>query len=241
MYLIYLNYNLTSQFIKTMINQTVDVKLISNLYKGIENIYDNKKEINIYFETISIPTIELLKEYLYLFLPIRFEIYVEGETNYTLNYKTNLEQKVKLAINENQYISGKLLDIKSCNTSIIESKLTELNNKYLEEKFNLLGEIIKACGNFFIYDKIHLNLPKYKGIEFYDMSIEHKNNHLVIYYNFRFSTKYSKIEYYVILMIFIFTLFISGIYHQNKKGKKNKNKKKKDLLIEDGVELNNMD
>ena len=144
-----LKYNLTSQFVGKKLNRSLNVGLIGNLYKGIEKIYDKEAKINIFFEAKSLPKVELLKEYIYLLVPVAIQIYIEGENNYILNYETNIELKGKIAIKENQYISGKILNIISYNTSIIENKLSDLTEKYLEEKFNLLAEVIKACGNFF--------------------------------------------------------------------------------------------
>ena len=157
--------------------------MISNIYKGLENIYDKEKEVNITFKANSLPNIELVKDYIYLYIPTNVKIEID-EDICIFEYDTNIELKGNAEIIENQKITGKIISILSSNTNITLNNVTSLTNEYLENKFNLFGDIIKSLFNFYIYDhNIYLNLPKYKGIYFYDMSVEHENNYLILNYN----------------------------------------------------------
>ena len=220
------------------LNQTLNINLISNIYKGLENIYDKEKEVNITLKANSLPNIELVKDYIYLYIPTNIKIELD-EDICIFEYDTNIELKGNAEIIENQKITGKIISILSSNTNITLNNITSLTNEFLENKFNLLGDIIKSLFNFYIYDhNIYLNLPKYKGINFYDMSIEHENNYLILNYNLRWDTKSNNLSYYLVLIIFIIFTLMIGIHT---KKKKHKNNKRKDKLLENsGQELKDL-
>ena len=233
-----LNFKLTPQLFNKTINKSLNIDLISKVYKGLDKIYEKEKEVIINFKAKSNPTIELMKEYIYLIAPINVEICLfEGEC--ILEYDTNLEIKGDVFIKENQFISGKILSIISKNTFINKTNLTCLTNEYLEDKFNLLSDLIKAFANFYIYDYIHIDLPKYKGISFDDMTFKHENNYLILNYNLKWDMRRNDLSYYFIFIIFILICLVTSIYFEKIK-KKNKKEKSDLLLLKEGEELKEM-
>ena len=63
-----LSFKVTSEMVKKSLyqtlNQTLNINLISNIFKGLENIYDKEKEVNITLIANSLPNIELVKDYI---------------------------------------------------------------------------------------------------------------------------------------------------------------------------------
>ena len=231
-------FKVTSEMLNRTVNQTLNINLISKVYKGLENIYDKEKKVNITLKANSLPKIELVKDYIYLYIPTNIKIEID-EDICILEYDTNIEFKGNAEIIENQNMTGKIISIISRNTNITLNNVTSLTNEYLENKFNLFGDIIKSIFNFYIYDNnIFLKLPKYKDINFYDMSIEHENNYLILNYNLRTDIRSSNISHYLVLMIFIIFTLIFGIHTKRKKHKK---LKREDSLLEnEGEELKDL-
>jgi len=231
----FLDFKITPKLLnKTLELETkLNINLISKIYKGLEDIYDKEKEVNITIKVNSLPNIELVKDYIYLYIPTNVKIEID-EDKCILEYNTNIELKGDVEIIENQNITGKIISIFSRNTNITKSNANSLDNQYLEKKFNLFGGIIKAVANFVIYDNIHLELPKYKNINFYDMSVEHENNYIILNYNLKWDINNNSFNYYYILIFVVFISLIIGVSMDKKMLRK---KKKDKLLDSSGQEL----
>ena len=96
----FLNFTLNPEFLNKTISQKLNIELISKLYKGLDDLYEKEKEVNITFKVKSLPYIELVKEYIYLFVPTSIEICIVGE-ECILSYDTNIEIKGDVIIKEN--------------------------------------------------------------------------------------------------------------------------------------------
>ena len=118
----------------------------------------------------------------YLDIKTRGSLYIDinGAKQFSFGGRLELQIKVEAKVVPGPKISGKLyqLEGKLSKVYVGNKKQTNINNA-----FQFIEEVIRPAVNLFIEHNIPFKIPELLGVEFKDLSIEHKDHYLMLNYN----------------------------------------------------------
>ena len=157
----------------------LSTKQLDVLIPNIVNEYGNRMA-NATIYLFLDPKVNITDKYLDIKTRGSLYIDINGAKQFSFGGRLELQIKVEAKVVPGPKISGKLyqLEGKLSKVYVGNKKQTNINNA-----FQFIEEVIRPAVNLFIEHNIPFKIPELLGVEFKDLSIEHKDHYLMLNYN----------------------------------------------------------